>query len=143
MRWVAAFVVVCVAGAACGRDYTPADAKLIQSYVLTMEKVRALADAEAEARQDPTAWSHRPAETDSLSTIEIELQGNADTMKIFARHGLSAADVVLIPVVLDFAGQAARDPKAAAKNNLPVSPEQIAFAKAHQAELQAINWSSY
>jgi hypothetical protein len=59
---------------------------------------------------------------------------------LYRKHGLTATDVVIMPAVLLSAGMAAQMPSLASKFSDQTSPAQIAFYKAHAAELQKISW---
>lgn len=136
---LAAALALC--GPALADDLSPQDAKAIHDYVLSMEKIQAMDAAMSEVRRSPTAWSRlqTPSPSKSLDMLETEVGNDADTMAIFARHNLTATDAIILPLVLMFANMAVLDPKA----NLPVSPEQVAFYKAHEKELASIHWSAF
>jgi hypothetical protein len=74
--------------------------------------------------------------------MEANVAALPEAMAIFRKHGLTAHDAVLMPFVLLDAGMVALYPTSAASLSDRTSPAQIAFYKAHQAELQKIKWMS-
>jgi hypothetical protein len=56
-----------------------------------------------------------------------------------SKHGLTIDDVVLMPYVLTGAVLAIQSPEAAKGLQAQVSPAQIAFVKAHQGEIDALD----
>ncbi len=63
-------------------------------------------------------------------------------MAIYKAHGLSAADGVLMPFVLMYAGMVVAYPTTASNLAASTSPAQVAFYKQHLKELQAMKWMS-
>ena len=78
----------------------------------------------------------------SLAQMETNVKAMPGAMAIFAKHGLTAHDVVVMPLALMDAGMCVAYPEAAPKLTDRVSPAQIAFYKQHQADLKKMKWLS-
>jgi hypothetical protein len=119
---------------------SPADAKALHDYTLSMDKVKAMQAAQDDIGKDPSLKNQSLNGAQSIAQMEAMIGGNPRLVAIYTRHGLSAADVVLMPFVLMSAGTAAQYPTAAAKLSDRTSPAQIAFFKTHETELKATKW---
>jgi hypothetical protein len=107
-----------------------------------MDKIRAMQAAMDEAKQTRVLGEEKSSGQDSKSIAEMEAKIAAmpAAMAIYRKHGLTAADAVLMPLTLMDAGVAVSYPAAAPKLADRVSPAQIAFYKQHQAELKSLPW---
>lgn len=125
-----------------GGDLSPADLNALKSYNLSMDKINAMQAAMDEAKKSGKSGQlHETGDNaKSLADMETRIKAQPAAMAIFARHGLSAHDVVVMPFALMDAGVAVSYPAAAAKLSDRVSPAQIAFYKQHQAELKKLSW---
>lgn len=125
-----------------GDDLSPSDLSALKSYTLSMDKIKAMQVAMDEAKKIPAMKKMKDVGDNSNSIAEMEVKMNAmpDAMAIYRKHGLTAADAVLMPLTLMDAGVAVAYPSAAAKLSDRVSPAQIAFYKQHQAELKKMSW---
>jgi hypothetical protein len=140
---VAAGALLAAQPALAGSDLSPADLNALKSYSLSMDKVKAMQVAMDEA-QKAGMENKMSASSDSKSLAEMEakLKAMPGAMTIFARHGLTAHDVAVMPFVLMDAGMCVLYPAAAPKLADRTSPAQIAFYKQHQADLKKIKWLS-
>jgi hypothetical protein len=139
----AASLLLAAQPALAASDLDPASAKALHDYTLSMDKINAMQAAMDEGKKDAAASkSLKSANDDSKSLAESEAKLNAmpQVMAIFRKHGLSAHDVVVMPLVLMDAGMAVQYPSAAAKLSDRMSPAQVAFYKQHQAEIKKIRW---
>lgn len=144
--YAALLAVLIGAPAMAGED--PAGDKIMHDYVLTMPKVKAydaavvaIYDAE---KQDPAFKAESDAMTKEPSDTVAQLRGKMDRhpriMGYFQKQGLTLDDAALLPFVLLDACSAAQDPHPA--QDPSISPQQIAFCKANQAELQGLRMFS-
>ncbi len=142
-----AFVLLLIPGLACAGDISPADLAKLRGYTLSMDKIRAMQAAMTEVAQaeksDPS-FRARMDNTDNdsktIAETEAKLKSYPRYFAFFTKHGLNADDVVLMPLVLMSAGVAAEYPQSAAKLAGQTSQAQIAFFKAHEAELKKMPW---
>jgi hypothetical protein len=121
-------------------NISPADAKTLHDYTLSMDKVKAMQAAQDDIGKDPSLKNQSLNGAHSIAQMQAMIGGNPRLISVYSRHGLSAADVVLMPLTLMSAGVAAEYPSAAAKLSDRTSPAQIAFFKAHEKELKATKW---
>jgi hypothetical protein len=142
---VAAFalsLLFAAAPAPAAEDISPADQKQLHDYTLTIEKVKGFTAAIAEAEKAGPALDANPKDigndSKDFAEMKAKLQAHPKLFALFTSHGLTADDTVLMPFVLMSAGIAAQYPDAAKELAGQTSPEQIAFMKAHQAELKAL-----
>jgi hypothetical protein len=142
----AALFVVVSGTAYAADDLSPADKKAMHDYTLSMDKVKAMQaamdDFNATAAKDPSLKAQTKSVGDSKSIADMEgrFQSNSRLMAIYSRHGISAHDAVVMPFVLMYAGMIVSYPTAGAKLSDETSPAQVAFFKAHQAELKKMSW---
>ena len=139
---LAALISISPACAASG-DLDPASAKALRDYTLSMDKVNAMQATMDDAKKDPAASRHMQHSGDSSKTLaesEAKLAADPQAVALFRKHGLTVHDVVVMPFVLMDAGMAVQYPSAAAKLSDRMSPAQVAFYKAHQAELKKQSW---
>jgi hypothetical protein len=144
----ALFVLVSGTAYAAG-DLAPADKKAMHDYTLSMDKVKAMQAAmdefNAAAAKDPSLKTQTKSVGDdskSIAEMEGRFQSNPRLMAIYGRHGITAHDAVVMPFVLMYAGMIAQYPTAGAKLSDETSPAQVAFFKAHDAELKKTRWLS-
>jgi hypothetical protein len=125
-------------------DISPADLATLKGYTLSMDKIQgmqaAMDDAQKSGMKDKMKSIGDNAQ--SLAAMEANAKAMPGAMAIFSKHGLSAADVVIMPLALMDAGMCVAYPSAAPQLADRVSPAQIAFYKQHQAELKKIKWLS-
>jgi hypothetical protein len=74
--------------------------------------------------------------------MEAKLSAMPDAMALYRKHGLSAHDAVVMPLVLMDAGMAVQYPSVASGLSDRMSAGQLAFYKQHQAELKKERWLS-
>lgn len=141
---VASALVMAQPALAKGDDLSPADLNALKSYTLSMDKISGMQAAMDEAEKAGKSQKMHSVgdNTNSIAEMEAKLKGMPDAMAIFAKHGLSAHDVVVMPFALMDAGMCVTYPSAAPKLADRVSPAQIAFYKQHQAELKKMKWLS-
>lgn len=126
-----------------GNDLSAADLNALKSYNLSMDKIKAMQAAMDDAKKAGKRDLHSVGDNaNSIAEMEGKLKAMPDAMAIFSRHGLSAHDVVVMPLALMDAGMCVAYPSAAPKLADRVSPGQIAFYKQHQAELKKVGWLS-
>ena len=125
----------------------PADKKAMHDYTLSMDKINAMGAAMGDFKKmganGIALLNQQKAIYDaanSVADMETRLSANAQIMAVYKAHGLKAADAVLIPFVLMYAGTAASYPAAAAQLADSTSPQQVAFYKQHQKDLQGATW---
>ncbi|HWA91516.1 MAG TPA: hypothetical protein VG889_15875 [Rhizomicrobium sp.] len=125
-----------------GADMSPADLGALKSYTLSMDKIQGMQAAMDEAQKSGMENKMHGVGDDSKSLAEMEakLKAMPGAMAIFARHGITAHDVAVMPFVLMDAGMCVLYPAAAPKLADRVSPAQVAFYKQHQADLKKIKW---
>jgi hypothetical protein len=135
---------LCLAAPAPAQDLPPADQKAVHDYTLSMDKVKALqaAIAESEKTGADEGGPENGGDATNLAAMKAELQAHKQLFAILTKHGLSADDAVMIPIVLMSASAAALSPDMAKQLAGQTSAEQIAFVKAHQAELNALSLDS-
>lgn len=126
-------------------NLSPADLKKLHDYTLSMDKIMAMQAVmnDIKGAHDPSLQKQASAIGDSsqsLGEMEAKLKGNAKLWAFYAKHGLSPDDAVVMPFVIMSAGVAAQYPQAAGKLADQTLPAQIAFFKAHQAELNKLSW---
>jgi hypothetical protein len=142
--FVAAFSCCLAVPAVAKSDLSPADLNALKSYTLSMDKINAMQAAMDEAKKTGKDGQMHGVGDDakSLADMEARIRAMTGAMVIFAKHGLSAHDVVVMPFALMDAGMSVAYPSAAPKLADRVSPAQIAFYKQHQAELKKVQWLS-
>ncbi len=123
-------------------DLSPADLAALKGYTLSMDKVNAMQAAMDEAKKSGKAAQLHSTGDNAKTIAEMEARLNAmpGAAAIFAKHGLTAHDVVVMPFALMDAGMCVLYPAAAPKLADRVSPAQIAFYKQHKAELDKVKW---
>lgn len=128
-------------------DLSPADKKAMHDYVLSMDKVKAMGaalnDFQKLAKKDPSldAQGHGIGDNSkSIAEMEARISANSKIMSVYRAHGLSAADAVVMPFVLMYAGMAVEYPQTAAKLSSETSPQQIAFFRQNEKALKATAW---
>ncbi|HEY2070966.1 MAG TPA: hypothetical protein VGG48_15530 [Rhizomicrobium sp.] len=135
-----------VTSAVAKDDLSPADSKAMHDYSLSMDKIKGMQGAVDDFKMaSPAMKQQQKAIGDSSKSIaEMITKVNAapQIMAIYRKHGLNANDAVLMPFVLMYAGMCVQYPSAASSLAQQTSPAQIAFYKAHQAELQKLNFLS-
>jgi hypothetical protein len=150
LKIVCAVLFVAVSGAAyAADDLSPADKKALHDYTLSMDKVKAMQaamdDFNAMAAKDPHLKAQTKSVGDdskSLADMEGKFQRNPRLMAIYGRHGITAHDAVVMPFALMYAGMIVEYPGAGAQLSEETSPAQVAFFKAHEAELKKTRWLS-
>lgn len=121
---------------------SPADRAKLEAYKLTIEKVRHYGAADkalyGDAGRDPALKAEVQKMSDeepqaSLADLEAKLVRHPKVDAYYKKEGLTDEEAVVIPLVTMAAMGAlqTRAPTGA-------TPEQVQFAKAHQAELQAL-----
>jgi hypothetical protein len=130
-------------------DLSPADAAIMRNYTLSMDKIRkyqsameafnkaAAADPSLKTEAEKSGEEHDP----TLAATEAKMMRHPRLMAFFTKQGLNANDVAVLPLVLMSASVAAQYPVSAPKLAPETSPAQIAFCKAHQAELAKMDIS--
>jgi len=131
-----------VPASARGGDMSPADLNALKGYSLSMDKIAAMQAAMDEAQKSGMAEKMHGTGGDAktLAEMEARFKSMPAAMAIFARHGLTAHDAVVMPFALMDAGMCVIYPSAAAKLADRVSPGQVAFYKQHKAELDKMKW---
>lgn len=132
------------AALAKGSDISPADLSQLKSYTLSMDKINGMQAAMDDAKKSGLADKMKSAgdNAQSLAQMEANIKAMPGPMAIFARHGLSAHDAVVMPLALMDAGMCVAYPSAAPKLADRVSPAQVAFYKQHKAEIEKMKWLS-
>ena len=132
------------AALAKGADISPADLAQLKSYTLSMDKINAMQAAMDDAKKAGKSEQMRSTgdNAQSLAAMEANIKAMPGAMAIFSKHGLTAHDVVVMPFALMDAGMCIAYPSAAPKLADRVSPAQVAFYKAHKAELEKMKWLS-
>lgn len=127
-----------------GDDMSAADLSALKNYSLSMDKINAMQAAMDDAKKAGKESQMHSVGDDSksLADMEAKVKTMPGAMAIFAKHGLSAHDVVVMPFALMDAGMCVAYPSAAPKLADRVSPAQIAFYKAHRADLKKVKWLS-
>jgi hypothetical protein len=143
IRAAFAAAVLFAAGPAFAKsgELSPADLNALKSYTLSMDKIKAMQAAMDDAKKAGKGDMHDVGDNaKTIADMEAKLKAMPGAMAIFARHGLSAHDVVVMPLALMDAGMCAAYPSVAPKFADRVSAAQIAFYKQHQAELKKVGW---
>jgi hypothetical protein len=144
VKWLCVALVFCLVPAVAQPPmFGPDDTKLVLDYELTLDKVGALGDTYAEMNracdaalnQKRTAIVRQTAVSQTIANVAADPQ----LMAYFSRHGLTADDAVLKPLVL-IGVALALSPSDAAKYNMPVSPAQMAVYHAHPILVGAVGW---
>ena len=126
--------------------YTQADRATLRAYVLTMDKLERYGKAnDAITRDAPTspALQHELSikqSPSSLTDMLAVVQRHPLTLAYFHKVGLSDRDAILLPLVVINASVVSAQPNLAAE--LPTTPAQIAFVKAHYADLKNLHIST-
>ena len=126
-----------------GGDLDAASLNALKSYNLSMDKINAMGEAYADLAKVPglkDRSGHIGDNAKTMAEMEAHLAAVPEAMAIFRKHGLSAHDAVVMPFALMDAGMVVAYPSAAASLADRTSPAQIAFYKAHEAELKKIRW---
>ena len=147
-RFVLFFVaaVFCATASAALAD-DAAQKKVIHDYVLSMDKInamQAMKDEEKNLIKNNPAFVKQVTQAEitekNYGTEEDKLANIPPLVALYRKHGLTPADVVIMPQALLCAGMAVQIPSLASKLSAQTSPAQIAFYKAHAAELHKIRW---
>jgi len=130
------------ASLAKGSDISPADLAQLKSYTLSMDKIKAMQAAMDDAKKSgmDKKMTNSNDNAQSLAQMEANVKTMPGAMAMFSKHGLTAHDVVVMPLALMDAGTAVAYPSAASKLSDRVSPAQIAFYKQHETELKKMPW---
>jgi hypothetical protein len=126
----------------------PAGDKALHDYVLTMPKVKSYEAAtealEAAVKKDPALQSEAEKSGDepdaTIADIRAKLDHHPKLFAFYANEGLSKDDAVLLPLTLINGVSVVQYPQIAEKMQAVVSPDQIAFCKAHLEELQKMKF---
>lgn len=140
---IAALALCLTTPALAGSDLDPASLSALKGYTLSMDKIKAMQAAMDDAKKDRSLMDRqKDANDDSKSIVEMEAKLSAipQAMAIYRKHGLTAHDAVVMPLVLMDAGVAVSYPSAASKLSDRMSPAQVTFYKQHQAELKKMSW---
>ena len=128
-------------------DVEATDIAAMHAYPLSIVKVKAYGAALTEYGAALKSDAALKAETETMAKDVTSLSGMAakigaapHVLAFFTKHGLTAEDAVFIPVVMGSAKMAAGNPDIAQAFAERVSPAQIAFFKAHEAELRSQRW---
>lgn len=143
----AAFALAVATPAFAAADLSPGDKRAMHDYTLSMAKVQAMGAAQADfnkmAASDPLLKKQQKDVGDgskSIAEMEAKVAANPRMMAIYKAHGLTAADAVLMPFVLMYAGMIVQYPTSAAQLTEETSPAQVAFFKQNQAALKGTAW---
>lgn len=145
LAFAAAVALSFVGTAQAKDDLSPADSKAMHDYVLSMDKINAMGAAVGEFKAHAGMQAQAKAVGDnskSIAEMVAKVQANPQLMGVYSHHGLNATDAVVMPFVLMYAGMCVQYPSAAPSLAQQTSPAQIAFYKAHQAELKNLKWLS-
>ncbi len=132
--------------ALAGSDVDPASKKALQTYVLTMPKVKAFDTATtalmAAAAKDPSLAKDREAaaseHTNDINGEYAKMDHHPRVFAFYQKQGLTKQDVILIPLTLMAACMAVQYPSAAASLMDQTSTQQIGFCKANQATINGM-----
>jgi sirohydrochlorin ferrochelatase len=126
----------------------PAGDKAMHDYVLTMPKVKAYGAAtealaaaikkDAALADEAEKSSDEPDQT--LEQLRAKLDRHPKLFAFYAQEGLSKDDVVLLPLTLINGVSVVEYPQLEEKMKAVVSPDQIAFCKAHLEELKKMKF---
>ena len=139
----AASLVAAAPAFAKGGDLDAASLNALKRYTLSMDKINAMGAAYADLAKVPglkEKSGHVGDNAKTMAEMEANLAKLPEAMAIFRKHGLTAHDAVVMPFALMDAGMVALYPASAASLSDRTSPAQIAFYKAHQAELKKVAW---
>jgi len=141
----AAFAVLFAAPVDAAKDDDPAGAKALHDYTLSMDKVKryeaAMESLQAAGGADPSLktegekMSEEPDRT--LADIEAKFDRHPRVYALYAKQGLSKLDAAALPIALMDAITVVQMPQIGPKMADRVSDAQLAFCKAHMAELKA------
>jgi hypothetical protein len=148
MKFAYAALLALLIGAPAMAGEDPQGDKIMHDYVLTMPKVKAYDAAVvalyAAQKQDPAFKAESDAMTKEPSDTVAQLRDKMDrhprVLGYFQKQGLTRDDAALLPFVLLDACSAAQDPQPT--EDPSISPQQIAFCKTNQAELQSLRMFS-
>ncbi len=126
----------------------PAGDKAMHDYVLTMPKVEAYGtatEALATAMKKDAALADEAAKSgdepdQTLEQLRAKLDRHPKLFAFYAREGLSKDDAVLLPLALINGVSVVEYPQLEEKMKAVVSPDQIAFCKAHLEELKKMKF---
>ena len=143
-----AIFALSIAVPALADDISSADKKVLQTYNLTMPKVKAfeastVALHAAEAKDPSLKTDYMAASeehTTNMSGEFAKMDHHPRVFAFFAKNGLSKQDVILIPMTLMGACMAVQYPSAAAGLADQTSPAQIAFCKSNHAALMSMTF---
>ncbi len=128
-----------------GSDISPADLAVLKSYTLSMGQDQRNAGRPWMTRRK-AAWQRkctRLATTHSrLPKWKPTQKAMPGAMAIFAKHGLTAHDAVVLPLAMMDAGMCVAYPTAAAAWRIACRRRRSRFYKQHQAELKKMKWLS-
>jgi hypothetical protein len=142
---LAAAIFSAMAGTASADDQ--ALKKEMHEYTLSMDKIRAMQGMKDEFAQlvktDPTFSTQVKQQmfvAGAQPDMEARMSATPRLVALYRKHGLTVHDVVIMPTVLFVVALASQLPSVPASIATEISPAQIAFYKAHQAELKNIRW---
>jgi hypothetical protein len=129
-------LLIAFSPAARAADFSPADNAAIRAYVLTAAKVNGFIEgttALARAKNTDPALAMElegiDADLGSLAQLRAEVNAHPRILAYYQRQGLSADDMVLLPIVMVYAAIAAEFPEGA--GNM-VAPAQVNFVRANK-----------
>jgi len=140
-----AFVVLVAAPAEAAKDDDPAGAKALHDYTLSMDKVKryeaAMEALQAAGSADPSLKAEGEKMSDepdgTLADIEAKFDRHPRIYALYAKQGLSKLDAAALPIALMDAMTVVQMPQIGPKMADRVSDAQLAFCRAHMAELKA------
>lgn len=127
------------------QQLSASDTALVQGYVLTVDKMKRYVAADAAIKHDKglkPELAHEMAAASASggelrpSVLLARLKRQPVTMSYYRAQGLSDVDAVVFPVVVVDSMLVGAQPSLS--KQLPATPAQIAFVKAHRAELEKI-----
>src|SRR5579862_5219190 len=147
----ASSLALLLAGSAqAAKNDDPAGAKALHDYTLSMDKAKryeaameawqAAGSADPALKAEGEKMSGEPDAT--LAEVEAKFDRHPRVFVFFAKQGLSKLDAAALPIVLIDAGTVAQMPQIAPKMADRVSDSQVAFFKAHSAELKSLKFMS-
>ena len=143
---VAACAVLIAASAQAAKNDDPAGAKALHDYTLSMDKVKRYGAAmeawQAAGGADPALKAEGEkmnGEPDAtLADVAAKFDRHPRVYAFFAKQGLSKLDAAAMPIALMDAITVVQMPQIGPKMADRVSETQIAFCKAHMAELKSM-----
>jgi hypothetical protein len=135
--------LVRVVPAAAQDGWSAADAAALKGYTLTMDKLqranKVMIDYDRLEADRPDLDDEGEG-TQSISGMVKRIEAVPEARTILGRHGLTARDYVMILFTsTQVAAAAYMEENGQAATGLPVSAAQVAFYKAHKAELDELS----